>query len=90
MLGTTIRDRLVELINPQFDDLRDKLQEEVSTKSARLALQGHLHAQGTLIAHHYAYANRLEASVAVVVDSIDKLVEAQSVAYSASTTEELK
>ena len=50
MFPSQIRDRLVELINPHFDEFRDQFKDDFSRTSADMASRGHMHVQGTLAA----------------------------------------
>jgi len=90
MFHTDVRNRLVELIHPQFEDSREKFARDFSKKSAELASRGLLHSGARLIAHHDAAVQQMETRVNLVVECIKKVILAQGILYSNSLTQDVK
>ena len=90
MFDASVRNRLVELLHPQFEDFREKLKSDFSKQSAELASRGLLRSGARLKAHHDAVLQQLEARVNYVAECIKKVILAQGITYSECLAQDTK
>ena len=90
MVDPMIRNRLNDLIHPRFEELRDKLKDDITSSREKLSSSGNLRSGAALRLHHDTVIKQLEARVNVVMESIRKVVLALAIPYSDRLAADLK